>query len=284
MEKTLPAKISTNDAYSQILHAVCAEQQIALTELSDGWIKLATRGDVRHFIVGYNLGLNDAASSALASSKVDTYHILSNAGVPAVLHQIFYSPDNHEHFAKGRNSLANVVDFLRKHHNSIVLKPNGGTTGQHIYHVTSEDQIKPALQQIFSPNYWHDTCYAGAMSPYHEIQHEYRIIMLDGEPKFIYQKSLTPESDWKFNLSQGAVAEKVTDEGLRANLTSLAKATMRALALRFASVDVIQTKANELFVLEVNSGVSVNGYLGQHPEDFAEFKAIFAEAMGKIFA
>lgn len=284
MDNEISTLISKTDNYSQILHEICAEQGIRIDELSDGWIKLMVHGSERHFVVGYDVGLNSAASVALASSKTDAYNILSVAGIPAVLHQVFYSPENHEPYARGHNSPDLLVNFFQKYHSSIVLKPNGGMTGRQVYHITDKDQIATAVKQILSPHYWHNASPAIAASPYHEIQHEYRVIMLDNEPKFVYQKSLTATSDWKFNLSQGAVAERVTEDDLLATLTNMAGSAMKALDLRFASVDIIKLVSGELLVLEVNSGVSVNGYLKQHPDDYAEFKEIFAEAVAKVFA
>lgn len=283
MKNEFSTEITTEDTYSRVLHEVCLEQGITLTELGDGWIKLVTRGAKRHFVVGYSIGLNNATSTALANSKSHTYQILTDAGIPAALHQVFYSPTNQEPYAEGYNSFERLTDFFEQHQHSIVLKPDGGATGRRVCHVTEIEQIEPALEQIFAPDYWHEGDPAGVMSPYYEIQHEYRVIMLDDEPKFIYQKSLTSQSDWKFNLSRGAHAEKVSRGPLFDELSALAKSAMRALTLRFASVDIIQLKSDELLVLEVNAGISVSGYLHQHPEDYPEIKAIFAEAMAKVF-
>lgn len=283
MTDTSDNRISTSDVYSQLLGEICQEANITMTSHDNGWIKLLTKSSARRFVIGYNIGLNNSASSAIASSKTATYQILSQADIPAVEHQIFYSPDNHEPYVAERASLARVEDFFHQHHDSIVLKPNSGTTGQRVYHVTQASEIEPAVQSIFGADYWHESADAGAMSPFYEIMHEYRVIMLNGNARLIYQKTVSETSDWKFNLSQGAKAERVGDEILANQLTTIAQAAVQALNLRFCSVDIIKTSSDELLVLEVNSGVSVSGYVNQHPEDYELVKQIFREAVHQLF-
>lgn len=270
--------------YDKIIAELCLDQAIALTAIGDGWTKILEKQDQRHFIVGYNIGLNNATSSGLACSKSATHQILHLADVPSVEHQIIYSPDNSENYAEGRNSLALIEKFWHQHDHSIVLKPDGSMAGRRVYRITSLDKIAPAAQQILSLDYWHEVTPAVAMCPFYEIQHEYRVIMLDGEAKLLYQKTISPTSEWKFNLSQGAKADKINDHSLIDQLIAIAQAAVRVLGLRFCSVDIIKTTTDDLLVLEVNSGVSVNAYLAQHPDDYDQVKEIFREALGKIFA
>lgn len=296
--------------YDKIIAEICAENQIELAEFPGGWIKTLKKSTkngatpkVRH-IVGLNLELNSHVSALLADDKTATSETLAQAGLPVVRHEIFYSPELKDDFARGRNSLDLVVKYFNQHQKSIVLKPNGGTLGRSVFHVTNEAEISPSVEKIFSFDYWSHGAIAGAMCPFYEISHEYRVIMLDGEPCLIYQKNLTEKSAGKFNLSGGASATKLpSDSPLTEPLIRLAKLAVQALNLRFASVDIIKTTEpsdstspsnqgssssatfpTDLRILEVNSGVSVNGYLKEHPEDYKLVKNFFSQAFSKMFS
>jgi glutathione synthase/RimK-type ligase-like ATP-grasp enzyme len=111
--------------------------------------------------------------------------------------------------------------------------------------------------------------------------------------------------DWCHNLSRGARADKNVPEAVLARLESLGLRTMRALSLRFASVDICAVANNlsgdgggsggddgggngggndsssniDMLVLEVNSNVNTNGYLTQNPEDWNLVRDIYKDAV-----
>ena len=67
------------------------------------------------------------------------------------------------------------------------------------------------------------------------------------------------EISWKYNLTGGATARIVKKEDLiYKTIEELAIRTGKSLDLTFATIDIIKTKENEIYLLEVNSGVSTN--------------------------
>ena len=78
--------------------------------------------------------------------------------------------------------------------------------------------------------------------------------MLDGICELAYRKQRAA-GEWRHNLGLGATAAPVDREApdLRPART-LAEAAMKALTLRFASIDIV-TVAGEPLVLEANAGV-----------------------------
>ena len=102
--------------------------------------------------------------------------------------------------------------------------------------------------------------------------------------------------DWCHNLSRGSRADKVISKELYTQLKELGGRTMKALGLRFSSVDIVKLKEtatskdsnfvipeNRLLVLEVNGSVSVGGYVTQHPEDFEMAQKMFSNAVHLFF-
>ena len=200
--------------------------------------------------------------------------------------------------------------------NSIVIKPNEGTCGKNVYHITKLNEIEDALDKIFAENF------SISMSPFYNIKHEYRTIMIDGEPEILYSKHLpivigdgkktirelliefNPryfenkledfkynrildidekfQYNWKFNLSQGSIAKKVTDTDLSNRIINIAKKVCKEINLKFGSVDIIQTTDNKLYVLEVNSGVMMDNYINLMPNGYMTAKNIYKKAIDSM--
>lgn len=274
--ETYPVAGAT-EAYHAALAEGCAELGVELTWRANEWLAELSKPGVatKHFIMGYKFDLNAAAASLLADDKCATFEVLSAAGVPAAEHQIFYAAGNPEAYAAGRNSLTYLEEYFERHQQNVVLKPNCGMQGSNVYHVTERAELAKAAEQVLTQGY------AGAIGPFYPLQCEYRVVMLDGVARLIFQKARG--ADWRFNLRLGASAHEVTDVELINGLTLLAQQAVRALGLRFCSVDVVETASGERMVLEVNSGVSINHFLEQQPASRERVRAIYRDAVAKMF-
>ena len=217
----------------------------------------------------------------------------------------------------GCNSYEYVKEFFLQNNNSIVIKPNDGTCGKSVFHITKINEIDNTLDKMFSKNY------SISMCPFYTIEHEYRTIILDGEPQVIYAKYLPRvagdgkktirelliefnpnyfvnkledskydrildkdeifQYNWKFNLSQGSIAKIVTDTELSERIIRIAKKVYEEINLKFGSIDIIQTTDNNLFVLEVNSGVMMDNYIKLMPDGYMTAKSIYKKAIGRVF-
>ncbi len=263
-------------SYAAMLYKICQVEGIELKFLCNNWVKRLEKSGQVKFINGYKFGLNSYSAGQVADDKYATYEVLELAKIPVVEHLIIYTPHNQATYALGRNSLEYVLNYLAQHANHIVLKPNCGTGGASTFAVRTIEGVKCALTEIFQNNP------TACMSPFHQVKHEYRAIMLDGEARLTYRKTLASEKEWRFNLAHGALAEEVPAE-LREEIIELAKRTMAATGLRFGSVDIVETIDEKLLVLEVNSGVMTSGYLRQHPEQSGLVAEIYRDAIRRMF-
>ena len=98
--------------------------------------------------------------------------------------------------------------------------------------------------------------------------------ILDKDEKFKYS--------WKFNLSQGSIAKKVTDTDLSNRIIKIAKKVCKEINLKFGSVDIIQTMDNDFLVLEVNSGVMMDNYISLMPDGYIVAKNIYKKAIERM--
>ena len=262
--------------YKRMLYQACQDEGVKLRFLSRNWVKHLEKNGQVHFITGYKFDLNPHALGEIIDDKYALFSVLKDAEVPIIEHAIVYRPDTNRSFAQGCNTIDYVRNYWLAHGGDIVIKPNNGTGGRRIVRVRAEEELALALMKALGQSY------SGSMCPFYKIRHEYRAVTLDNEVRLSYMKTLPDEISWKFNLQQGSKSEDIPAEKLP-KVTTLAKQTSEAIGLRFGSVDIIETEAGDFMVMEVNSGVMVSKFLKQHPDRYPEIRAMFRDAIRKMF-
>ena len=287
IDLTLPDR----ELHFALLEQVCARQNLRLARLSKGYLAALTRKfapanpsdpalppspqSLTRYIWGRDFGLNPASSAAILNDKYAIYETLAYHHIPAVECQIIYPEGDLNPWAAGCNSLAFAAQYFRAHGSHIVLKPNYGFQGIGVRQIASLPELARAYREVFARSY------SASLCPFYNIQHEYRVVILDGAVRLAYMK--TAHGDWRFNLHHGALASPIPPTDYPA-ITLLARQAFRALDLRFCSVDIIKTTDDQLLVMELNNGVTLTGYLKQHPEDLDRTLSIYADAVAAIFA
>lgn len=306
-----------NNNFKKIINEVCNENNIKYKFLSKDWVIMLEKNGKTRFISGYKFDLNSHGIGLIADDKYALYEVLKDKGIPVIQHKIVYNKNNKLHYANGCNTYEYVKEFYIKNNNHIVIKPNEGTCGKNVFNISDINQIDSTLDEIFANNYSISIC------PFYKIKHEYRAIMLNGENKLLYAKYLPIvigdgqktirqlllefnydyfidklddskydkilankeifEYNWKFNLSQGAIAKKVEDKLLQDKLIYIAKQVCNEINLKFGSVDIIQTDDDEFLVLEINSGVMIENYVILNPDEYLTVKKIYEEAIQMLF-
>lgn len=168
-------------ALVRIIRGAAGERGIAMTLLADGWIVRLTKGAVVRFIHGYAFDVNPAGAQAVANDKAGTYEALAAAGVSAIEHRLFLHPD----LAKFAPHMGNWAGMLRTFHEygrDVVVKDNTGTGGADVHRVRSELELEAAATGLFQRGK------SVSMSPFVEIEREVRVVVLDGEPRVVYEK------------------------------------------------------------------------------------------------
>lgn len=262
--------------FLRMLSEICAEQNITLERYSLGWVRVLTKGASTHYITGYKFDLNPAAAAIIADDKFATYEILKSANLPVIEHDILYDFNNHATFAKDHNSYEAIEHFWQLHNHHIVIKPNDGTCGRNVLSIKQCAEILPAVEQIFPASY------SASLCPFVNILREYRTVLLDNDPRLVYAKERMGP-DWRFNLSQGATSTEEIDPVVKKEVIRISKLAAHTLNLRFCSCDIVETVSHELLIMEINSGVMIKFFVRQHPETYDKVKAIYSDAVQKMF-
>jgi glutathione synthase/RimK-type ligase-like ATP-grasp enzyme len=160
----------------------CLAHGIAIEVRSGGWLLIMQREAQRRLAFGYDLGLNSAAAHQIANDKAATAEVLALSGVPCISHSLFLGPKLSAHIAESgsRDAMSRLLD---QHPQGLVVKPNEGTSGELVFHVTTRAKLELAVERIFA-------AYSSlAISPFVEIEDEVRVVLLDDRALIVYSKS-----------------------------------------------------------------------------------------------
>jgi glutathione synthase/RimK-type ligase-like ATP-grasp enzyme len=263
------------------------------------------------FIYGYQFPLNGAVADALCKDKSATYELLKECKIPAIPHLYFTCPE-WKHYVGGSDDQQRLNDLLSEY-GMLVLKPNEGTGGRDVYFVDRVETVLEAQMKIFKRND------AMAVSPFFQIEDEYRTIVLNDTVKITYKKKrpsvigdgvknvallahekysglveVAPSVDLnyvplagaefilsqKHNLGLGGEAQDVDDSVLLQQIEELAIKVAKIITIRFAAVDIV-ILSGVPYVLEINSGVMAENYGSTSKANYDKIKKIYEEAINE---
>ncbi len=277
--------------FLRIIREVCADLGIECDVLSEGWIVLLQAYGRKGFIYSYSFGINEDSAAKICTDKYATFLILSQEGIPVVQYELIYT-QIYRYRGNTSGNWKKILEFFYKHGRKIVVKPNKGASGKKVYFVENEVQLEKAVsdllsdfsQIVLSPFYEVNCEYrVVVLDEKVELIVRKDIPYIEGDGKStIYELLFTHDinnPEVYENLSRkNKLLSHILEKGKRIyllqhhNLTKGAKVkiierkpqiegialrAMKALNLRFGSVDIIETRSNKYLILEVNPGVTL---------------------------
>lgn len=308
------------EQFNQLVKEIGKETGIKVEELSYGYLLKLTKGKKKHYIIGYKFDLNSQASGNIAKDKYSTYVILKEEKIPVVEYKALFHPIRRAKY-QNENTEKEIYEYFEKNHNRLVIKPNNGQEGIGVSLCKQKEELIPIIEKLFQDNntlvmcpfYEIETEYRtiyldgqcmltyGKKIPYiigdgiHSIEELIRkndrikIEKIKDETKQEIDFKRVPKLQekveilWKHNLSGGAIPEIIQNKELEKRIHQIVKQTAKALNLRFASIDVIQTKTGELYVLEVNSGIFMKNFMEEYQNGYQIAKKIYKKAIKNAF-
>jgi len=253
--------------FIQFVNSVCAAEGIAITWFSGSWIARLEKAGATAYIYGFTFPLNNAVTGAIIRDKTATYETLAQQGIPAV-----------PHFLLRRNGIPDNIDLaelaLSLAPLPLVVKPSiGGSGGRHVFKCQTKAELKVALQKVMQGNK------TIALSPLVEVSREFRVVVLDGQVKALFEKQ-RQDGVWHHNLRLGATPQTVTDKALATRLKDFALNIMDALQARLAAVDIVETPQG-LAAMEVNGGIMMGHFSEHSPANHTQAAALYKEIIIK---
>lgn len=250
-----------------IIKDYCETNNISLDLLSSDWILKLTKNNIIKYIHGYQFDLNSAGTLMVCNDKSAVSDILTSLDIPNVRHELILPSLTQDKI--------NVASLLfNRFDRCVVCKTNNGTGGRDVFKVSDFDDLLGKLTYLFNKGEY------ASISPFYEIDNEYRVIILDNEVKLIYSKLRT--NNWRHNLGLGAEPIITEDPKLCSVLSELAIKACDAVNGKFVSVDIVEV-GGEYLVLEINSGVMMEHFASKCAENYKIAEKIYGEAVCRMF-
>lgn len=299
--------------FYQLIEKICKDKGISMRDASFGYItELQKEGKVRR-ILGESLELNTATSYKIASDKFACFSVLVQNNIPSIQYHMIFNPKTRKDYEN--NDLQKARILFHQYGEKVILKANISSEGKDVFCITNQEELLKMILIEFSEG--KDSV---SICPFYEIDYEYRAIFLDGEILFCYKKekpyvigngqktvdelikekhmeNIYEDLDlqyiptknekveifWKHNLCLGGIPNLEIDDEKRKKVYDLAKRAGKAIGIRFASVDIAETKENELLVMEINSNVCMTQFAKNVPNGLQIEYEIFSNAINKMF-
>ncbi|MCQ2049559.1 MAG: hypothetical protein MJZ22_00920 [Candidatus Saccharibacteria bacterium] len=254
------------NAFLKMITEICEEENIALDVFSDDWILRLKKDNRDIFLSGRHSALNSSTSASIADDKVSTYALLSNNNIPAIPHYLI----------RKEESLSEITSKISQYSSPLVIKPCCGSRGRDVYLCkTTEESLKNITKLLKK---YDSVC----ISPFFDAKCEYRCFFLDNKIHFIYKKTKSGDSLF-FNLCNGGKPSLIDQaEEKSRTIAEIATKAANSIGIRFAAIDILESKTGILKVLEINEAPSTTHLIKALPETYETIKDIYRQAIRKM--
>ncbi len=251
-------KMNTN---LKILALACQQTHLPYRTLHPSGNLLEVRIHNKPFLfLNWATPLNDQTTTQLCKDKEYFYRAAKDyVQMPKTVG--YLNPDCEEQYQKylEQHSILEIAaDILKNFTLPVVIKKNRGSLGVNVFKCSSESAIVQALERIFDPHS-KNFDYVALAQAYIPIVREFRILFLEGEYQFGYQKNVEGAS-FGGNLSplhwDGATAvllEEKADSAMIERIQDFCQPLYNHLGLRYTGLDVALDAQNQLWLIEANA-------------------------------
>ena len=298
---------------NRVLKDIAKEKNYEYETFSHDWIVRLKNKDKMLTTYGYIMQGIDSVSQMICKDKSALYEILNKNNIPTIPHELYLGKKKQKIYLERELGLEDFYSAFEKY-KKIVIKDNNGGSGIDVYLITKEEQIEPVVGGLLNKD--KDI----AISPYFDVEDEYRIVVYKSKPEIIFRKQRpnivgngvdtteklikdkfgkvievdewvdlkrVPKKDekvvlrWMHNLKNGASAENIYDEEKKQKLFSLATKVAKVIGINFASIDIMDVDG-EFKVLEVNSGVTLEKFARTSSENYKEVEKLYRKIVFEV--
>lgn len=226
-------------------------------------------GDKRHFFGNTRTPLNSESISTICWHKNYAYNLLHDE-LPMPLTKSYIDPkaqDEKKKYVTFETYDEIVKDIRQNFDLPVVVKMNAGAQGTNVFKCDSKRSIKSAVKCIFNQKKRHYD-FGLLAQQYLEIEHEYRVILVQGRALLTYEKVAENKT---INLSplhnDNSFTKIIDDQALIDRIQAIVTASPTLSAMPWIGLDVAHTKDNELYVLELNAHPGFAMFVRDHGDE-----------------
>lgn len=170
--------------FVKTIRELCSDLNIECEFLSQDWIGQLKKDGKSCLTYGYNFSLNDSATIEIARDKVATHMVLKKMGIPSVPHHLVLAPNLVNQISQQEGSFLTSLNIAKELNFPIVCKDNKGAGGNSVFLAKNQIDLESYLIRIWQ------TQGGAALSPFFEIDKEFRCYILDNKIHILYSKKI----------------------------------------------------------------------------------------------
>ncbi|MFN8673633.1 MAG: hypothetical protein U0457_16315 [Candidatus Sericytochromatia bacterium] len=301
-----------------IIKELSTEFNFQVNFLSKNWIIEITKDEKIYHIFGYDWDINSSTANLIAKDKAACYTLLSNKNIPSIEHILFLNPQIQTYIPE-KGIWNDILSYAKKYDYNLVCKSNNGSGGNEVFKIKNQKELEFCIHNLFNKNenlalspfynikneyrviilknnvlliYKKEKPFIignGKNSIFELLMNKFKnldLLELDFIKDNIFNIPNIDEKvfiSWKHNLAKGANPIIINEDNqLKKNLISIALKAGNAININFASVDIVEIE-NQLFVLEINSGIMLENFAKQDKYYYDIAKDVYRNAFKKLF-
>lgn len=166
-----------------------------------------------------------------------------------------YSDEKYAHYLDSATIFGIIEQVEAAFSYPLIVKKNRGSWGSNVFKADNRRALEKGLLDVFNVNS-SSFDFVGLVQEFINIKIEYRVIFLNGEFRFAYEKSVE-RAEFKGNLSplhwEGSQAKFVTDAADKEALIAFCAPLFAKLMIPFCGLDIAQDGQGKLWLIEANS-------------------------------
>ncbi|MCL4208903.1 ATP-grasp domain-containing protein [Patescibacteria group bacterium] len=220
-----------------------------------------------HLVVNFNLGLVDSSVTYICKDKSYQIELLKNA-VNFPKTTSYLDPQSKYGQMAKISTLSEIAEDIKNNFSlPVIVKMNQGSEGRGVFLCQTFEEIKNAVNTIFSHQNW-EYDYVLLAQQYIKPKAEYRAIFYKDQLEILYLKD-NAQSTFTGNLSplhfSGAQAVEITDSETKEKIEQFIQPIFSEIKLKYAGFDIIIDEHDGLWLIEINSSPAFAYFLQNNP-------------------
>lgn len=181
-----------------------------------------------------------------------------------------YSNEKYTQYLNETTIYETVNNILETHNYPLIIKKNSGSWGTNIFKVNNFQKLEKSILTVFNMNSA-SFDYICLAQDYIDIKQEFRVIFLNGEYQFSYEKIVSKnikhddeQSPFSYEDSK---AQLIQDEKIISNIKDFCAPLFLKLMIPFCGLDIALDKNGKYWLIEANSAPGFDNLIKHENED-----------------
>jgi glutathione synthase/RimK-type ligase-like ATP-grasp enzyme len=249
----------------------CRQLQLPYDIISTTENLVAVQATQLLYFASFTTPANCESLARICKDKGYTYELLKDTVnvPPTKIYLDPHCPTEYQDYAEFSSHETILRDILHIFPLPCILKRGNGSKGQHVFVCQNQEEILPAIQEVFNPQS-KEYDYLLLAQNYIEKSKEYRVVIVHNQVELVYEKNID-EATFVGNVSplhyENARSIVISDPELLQRLQTFVQPITQTIPLGFIGLDIIEDQQGTFWLIEMNSQPGFNDFVKHNGKD-----------------